>query len=83
VLADIPEGFDAVWLCLSLSIVRHTELALFGLYHFCFSSLRVLLQIVLEFWFHLCMRAHNAFRLHVEGKLRLRGFRYLVFSKQH
>ena len=37
VLADIPEGWDAVWFCLSLSIVSLTELALFGLYHVCFS----------------------------------------------
>lgn len=48
VLADIPEGSDAVWLCLSLSIVRPTELALFGLYHFCFSVLTCfLIQVVL------------------------------------
>lgn len=36
-LADIPKGSEAVWLCLSLSIVRLTELVLFGLYRFYFS----------------------------------------------
>lgn len=51
VLADIPEGSDAAWLCLSLSIVRLTELALFGLYHFrlCFDMFPV--DFVLAFLF--------------------------------
>ena len=52
VLADIPEGWDAAWLCLSLSIVRLTELALFGLYHFrlWFDMSRSILYSRFLFW---------------------------------
>jgi hypothetical protein len=61
VLADIPEGSDAAWLCLSLSIVRLTELALFGLYHFrlCFDMFPI--DLYSRFFFlispHICALA--------------------------
>jgi hypothetical protein len=72
VLADIPEGSDAAWLCLSLSIVRLTELALFGLYHFrlCFDMFPI--DLYLRFFFR--SRPIYAHSRYAEGACRCMAY---------